>query len=418
MTDAAWPSAPTGDLRPSTTTPTSTPTCATSTPAERCSPTVPTDPTATRPISRSSTPSISGDGRSVAFETAARNLGPADADAKSNVYVRDLDAGRTRLASVGTGGGKGDGNSIKPSISRDGTRVAFLSDASNLVPGSSGGRQFYVRDLAAGTTAVAGPPLNTFNGEGVDAGVLSADGRHVAVIAHAPRGIAPGAPGDRVDRVFQRDLATGATTFVSRHTGLDGAPSTVGIGEVGGITADGACVTFTTTEALQAQPGSGDFSNVYLRALTPDCSSTVTRGDVPPAVLSRLSVRPARFHVGGRRGGTRVAFRLDRASSVTLAFDRLLTGHRKGKKGKRCSTKPRRGRRCTVVKRVGRLAIAQTRLHAGANTVKFSGKLGRKALAPGRYRLIATPAGGNGRSVTVTVVKGQPKPVHEAETSR
>ena len=73
-----------------------------------------------------------------------------------------------------------------------------------------------------------------------------------------------------------------------------------------------------------------------------------------PAVLSRLAVTPSHFHIGGRGGGTRIRFRLDSASSVTLAFARVLRGHRKGT---RCLTSAKRGRRCTILRSAGRMTI-------------------------------------------------------------
>ena len=71
-----------------------------------------------------------------------------------------------------------------------------------------------------------------------------------------------------------------------------------------------------------------------------------------PSVLSRLAVRPARFRVSGPKRGTTISFRLTRASAVTLAFERMTAGHRKGKHS---VAHARKGRRCSIIKRVGRL---------------------------------------------------------------
>jgi Tol biopolymer transport system component len=349
---------------------------------------------------------LSGDGRRVAFSTQA-SLDDADGNTLEDVYLRDIDGASTRLASVNDNGDKGNADSTSPSISRDGNRIAFLSAATNL--GGTLGRQLYVRDVAAGKLLVASPPHGPAPvNDKLAQPLLSADGGHVAFLAHWTSSLAPGAPADIVDRAYERDLASGATRLISRRSGADGAPSAAGI-TLGGITADGGCVTFSAV-ALLPPPATSDYENVYMRTVTPDCGRVTGPGPVAKAaVLSGLKVKPARFHVGGRRGGTKVLFRLDRASGVTLKFERLLAGHRK--KGKRCSTRVRRGKRCTVVRSAGRLSLAQSRLRAGANSVKFSGKLGRKALVPGRYRLTATPAGGKGRSVTVRVVKA-PKRKH------
>jgi Tol biopolymer transport system component len=359
---------------------------------------------------------ISGDGQHVAFTTAAKNLGDGDDDGVLDVHVRDIDADRTRLVSAIGEQTKGDRDSFDPSISRDGERVAFISRATNFGQPSAVQR-LYVRDLAERTLTLAGRgdrPDGAPLVDGIFDALLSADGSHVAFAAGLQSVLVPGDLGDGIGRAYVRDLVNGTTRLVSRRSGVDGAPE--GIAAIGGITADGGCVAFDSFDPLVPLQGD-DFEVVYLRAITADCGrpvppppdgrtppgeSTPPGGRSAPAVLSGLSVKPARFHVGGRRGGTSVSFRLDEASDVTLAFERLLTGHRKGK---RCSTEVRRGKRCPVVRFAGRLPPAQSSLHAGSNTVKFSGKLGGKTLARGRYRLTATPAGGVAHSVTVTVVK-------------
>jgi Tol biopolymer transport system component len=361
---------------------------------------------------------LSGDGRHVVFDTDADNLLDSDRDAVADVYVRDVEVGSTQLASVNDAGTKGNSDSERLlSISRDGNRVSFFSEASNLGAATP---QVYVRDIGARTLQIAARAdglngsLVDFDREGVGA-ALSADGQHLAFVAVSAASIVPGVPGDAL-QVYERDLASGATRLISRRSGLDGAPTDpTAFPALAGISADGGCVAFVTSGRLLPGLVSTDYVNVYMRAVTADCGrppvpvppvSPPSGGRSGPALLSGLSVRPARFHVGGRRGGTRISFRLDRASGVTLAFERLLAGHRKGK---RCSTRVRRGRRCTVARRIGRLTLKQSRLRKGANSVKFSGKLGRKALVPGRYRLTATPSGGKGRSVTVTVVKAPTK---------
>jgi hypothetical protein len=99
-------------------------------------------------------------------------------------------------------------------------------------------------------------------------------------------------------------------------------------------------------------------------------------------VLSKLKVSPARFRVAGRHAGTTIRYRLSRAARVTLRFDRIVKGHRR-----RAGTLELRGR-------------------AGANKVRFGGKLKGRRIHLGRYRLTATPASGRGRSVKVTAIRG------------
>ena len=106
--------------------------------------------------SSSDSPSISGDGRYVAFESSATDLATPATNGYQNIFVRDVQAGTTTLVSVDTAGnGGGDDYSYAPVISADGSLVAFYSDATDLVSGitdSNGSYDVFVRDISAGTT--------------------------------------------------------------------------------------------------------------------------------------------------------------------------------------------------------------------------------------------------------------------------
>ena len=161
-------------------------------------------------------PSISADGRFVAFQSDASNLVPGDANGKLDVFVRDLGLGTTTLASVSSGGAAGDDISYGPSISADGRVLAFVSLASTLVPGDTNGPlhpDAFLRDLSAGTTVrVDLGPSGVQDDGGVDTCALSGDGRNVAfdslgddLVPNDTNGVAD---------VFVRDLFRG-TGFTS-----------------------------------------------------------------------------------------------------------------------------------------------------------------------------------------------------------
>src|SRR5882672_3921736 len=78
-------------------------------------------------------PAISADGRFVTFSSAASNLVAGDANGANDVFVRDRQAGTTTRVSVAPAGAEANDGSYSPSISSDGRYVAFLSDASHLV---------------------------------------------------------------------------------------------------------------------------------------------------------------------------------------------------------------------------------------------------------------------------------------------
>ena len=99
-------------------------------------------------------PSISADGRYVAFESDASDLVANDTNGTADVFVRDRQQGTTRRVSVSSAEGQATGDSSGcPSISADGRYVAFQSDASDLVANDTNGAQdVFVRDRQLGTT--------------------------------------------------------------------------------------------------------------------------------------------------------------------------------------------------------------------------------------------------------------------------
>jgi Tol biopolymer transport system component len=159
--------------------------------------------------------SISTDGRLIAFDSAADNLPGLDGVGR-NVYVRDRATGKTKLVSRTSGGDPVDGHSDNAMISADGRFVAFDSDAGNLPGGTGGGfRQVYVRDLEQGKTALVS---RTSGGEPADEEsrepTTSRHGRQISFESHAPN---LGGGSDYL-RLFVRDLDTGETKQVSRNS--------------------------------------------------------------------------------------------------------------------------------------------------------------------------------------------------------
>jgi Tol biopolymer transport system component len=75
---------------------------------------------------------VSGDGTRIAFDSRSTNLVPEDENTASDVFLRDLRTGSTRRASVMSSGTQADGDSYRPALSHDGSVIVFESDASNL----------------------------------------------------------------------------------------------------------------------------------------------------------------------------------------------------------------------------------------------------------------------------------------------
>jgi Tol biopolymer transport system component len=133
-------------------------------------------------------PSISADGRYVAFQSSASNLVPGDSNGACDIFVYDRDTASVSRVSLADDGSEGDSWSYAPSISADGRYVAFHSRASNLVPGDDayGFYDVFVHDQETGTTIRASTARDGSKGnESSYAPSLSADGRYVAFYSFA-----------------------------------------------------------------------------------------------------------------------------------------------------------------------------------------------------------------------------------------
>lgn len=162
---------------------------------------------------------LSADGRYVAFHTLW-SLDPADGPA-TDIYRRDLRTGQVELASRGDDSNPtvGDQASYSPSISADGRYVAFESYSDNLVVGDGNDAvDIFVRDFTSGTTTrvsidSAGNEASASSGNAE----ISADGRYVVFTSFADD-LVPDDDNNDTD-VFRHDLATGETIRVSGPAG-------------------------------------------------------------------------------------------------------------------------------------------------------------------------------------------------------
>ncbi|MFJ9454315.1 TolB family protein [Kitasatospora sp. NPDC101447] len=238
-------------------------------------------------------PSISADGRYVAFVSARTDLVPGlGADAPSlarpytwdyNIYVTDRWTGRTRLVSLGVDGKPGDSMSLNPTISADGRTVGFTSFASNLVPaGQSPAARaatapaaaadvepapgtapalprsareglaapnlalpttgaYYTYDVDSGRISAASLDLDGKLGFASFDATISPDGRRAVYALPEPGGSTNGHRYHLV--LYVRDLRKGTVTKVS-----GGLPSTTSVGtsDHGSITADNRWIYFSS----------------------------------------------------------------------------------------------------------------------------------------------------------------------------
>jgi Tol biopolymer transport system component len=208
-------------------------------------------------------PSVSADGTIVAFSTQADNLDPADTDPVTDVYVKDLVTGNLTLVSTSASGVKGNGTSDSPSLSADGTKVAFVSTATNLDPADiDTGMDVYVKDLVSGNLTLVS---TTFSGaKGTDNSLfpsVSGDGTKVGFASFAIN-LDP-ADTDNVMDVYVKDLVTGNLTLVSTtSSGVKGNGSS----DRPSLSADGSKVAFGSN-ADNLDPADVDDPDVYVKDL-------------------------------------------------------------------------------------------------------------------------------------------------------
>ncbi len=222
----------------------------------------------------SSQPTISANGRFIAFTSVAPNLAAIPGASGSQIFLRDTQTNTTTLVSQDASSNAGNGASSQPTISADGRFVAFTSVAPNLaaIPGASGS-QIFLRDTQTNTTTLVSQDASSNAGNGASSQpTISADGRFVAFTSVAPNLAAiPGASGSQI---FLRDTQTSTTTLVSQD-----ASSNAGNGASSQptISADGRFVAFTSVAPnLAAIPGASG-SQIFLRDTQTNTTTLVSQ---------------------------------------------------------------------------------------------------------------------------------------------
>lgn len=219
-------------------------------------------------------PSISADGRVVAFSSEAANLVAADTNGVIDVFVHELVTGTTERISVSSNGVEGDAESSSPSVSANGRFVAFVSEATNLVPGDTNGwPDVFVRDRQLGTTVrVSLGPSGAQATRGSFQPRISADARFVVFVSDDPTLVA-GDTNARAD-VFRHEIATGVTERVSLT--WNGAEANE-VSVAPSISANGDFVAFESVASNLVPGDTNGLSDVFVRDLVAATTFLVTR---------------------------------------------------------------------------------------------------------------------------------------------
>lgn len=167
-------------------------------------------------VGDSFSPTLSDDGRYVAFYSYANNLVAGDTNEHEDIFVKDRQTKGIVIASVASDGTIGNGDSYKPVISGNGKFVAFRSQASNLVAGDTNKHwDIFVRDLTLNTTSrVSVSSSGTQANHDSFEADISDDGRFVVFRSNAGNLVADDT-NKRFD-VFVHDRQSGQTVRVSK----------------------------------------------------------------------------------------------------------------------------------------------------------------------------------------------------------
>ena len=272
---------------------------------------VASDGTAANDVSR--LPSISANGRYVAFESDATSLLPpgTDTNARTDVFLRDRSSATTQRVNLSVSGAEANGSPFGgsenqfPEVSEDGSAVAFATRQTNLLGAgdTNGVTDVFLRELTVPTTVRASEALDGTAGDAGSIGpvAMSADGRFVAFASLASTLLGPGGDTNGQADVFVRDrcLSGGAAVAgCTREPGAAERPARpAGIARGDRLRrvdlADGRYVVWSSNASdllgIGGDPSPG-FADVFLRdRLTRTTELVTVASDGTPAALGGTS---------------------------------------------------------------------------------------------------------------------------------
>jgi Tol biopolymer transport system component len=202
---------------------------------------------------------LSTDGRYVAFTSLASNLVADDTNINADVFVHDRNTAVTERISVASDGTQGDG--YHPTISADGRFVAFTADSSNLVVNDSNGMSdIFVHDRNRNITElVSGSNDGSQGNLGAIFSAISADGRYVAFDSSSNNLVSEDT--NAAEDVFVRDRKTGLTERVS--IAIDGTQGNAN-SHIASISADGRYVVFQSLASTLISYDNNNVSDIFI----------------------------------------------------------------------------------------------------------------------------------------------------------
>jgi Tol biopolymer transport system component len=224
-------------------------------------------------------PAISDNARFVSFDGFDAGLVPGDDNEKYDSFLHDRLTGETSQVSIRSDGGQANGQSGGTSLSSTGRYVAFVSEASNLVPGDDNGTlDVFIHDRKTGETTRVSVASNGAEANDSNAGdiSISGNGRYIAFHSYATNLVPGDTNGD--DDVFVHDVVTGETTRVSVDSqGRQASPGNRHVQtDEPSISADGRRVAFESSAAQLVHHDDNKTYDVFVHNLASDKTKRIS----------------------------------------------------------------------------------------------------------------------------------------------
>jgi len=244
----------------------------------------------------SSNASVSADGRYVAFNSSASNLVTGDNNGFTDVFLHDRNTGTTTRVSVSSAGLEGNSLSDEPSVSANGRYVAFASLSSNLVSGDTNGAEdIFIHDSDTGTTtrvSVDSAGVEGDNGSRLPS--ISADGRYVAFDS-AAKNLVAGENTIRSGHIYVHDRNTATTRRLSDDAlGIEGNNADYDPK----ISADGRYVTFMSLSTNLVPGDANGRRDIFIRAVPKVSITSVVPEMLPIGATTSVTITGTDFLSG------------------------------------------------------------------------------------------------------------------------
>ncbi|MFK7801054.1 MAG: TolB family protein [Anaerolineae bacterium] len=252
-------------------------------------------------------PSISADGYSVAFQTAATDLFVGDTNEKADIVVSDNGSPDLEVVSVSSAELLSDGDSFNPAVSRFGETIVFESDGTNLTSADNQSYfQIYARDRLAGCTVpISINQAGQMGNSGSYNATVSADGRYVAFHSFATNLLGGAdaafahiyladrdADGDGSFYADEANCIPGPSSLQLVSVASDGTPAN-GSSIYADISNNGRFVTFQSVATNLVESDTTTDSDVYLRYIGPKIKLKFGEDPLPePTQTPTITVTP------------------------------------------------------------------------------------------------------------------------------